>query len=140
MNVLGAIVAGLAGTAVMTMLMYAAPLMGMPKMDIAGMLGTMFVSKKQMAVVLGMIMHFVAGVIFALVYALLWSLGLGSATWWWGLIFGAVHGIIAIVMIPIIMRMHPRKPEMAGRPMVMAGQLMGHLVYGLVVALVYAAF
>ena len=40
MNVLGAIVAGLAGMIVMTMMMYAAPLMGMPKMDIAWMLGT----------------------------------------------------------------------------------------------------
>ena len=140
MNVLGAIVAGLAGTAVMTVLMYVAPMMGMPKMDIAGMLGTMFVSKRQTAMILGMIMHFMAGVIFALVYALLWSLGLGSATWWWGLIFGAVHGIIAIIMIPIIMRMHPREPEMAGGPMAIVGQLMGHLAYGLVVALVYAAF
>ena len=100
----------------------------------------MFVSNKKTAMVLGMIMHFMAGVIFALVYAFLWSLGLGSATWWWGLIFGAVHGVIAMVMIPILMRMHPRQPEMAGGPMVMVGQLMGDLVYGLVVALVYAAF
>lgn len=137
MNVLGAIVAGLAGTAVMTMMMYAAPLMGMPKMDIAGMLGTMVISKKETATVLGMVMHFMVGVIFALIYALLWSLGLGSAAWWWGLIFGAVHGVVAIVMIPIMMRMHPRAPEMASGPLVIAGQLMGHLAYGLVVALVY---
>lgn len=140
MNVLGAIVAGLAATAVMTMMMYAAPLMGMPKMDIAGMLGTMFVSKEKTARVVGMAMHFMMGVVFALIYALLWSLGLGSATWWWGLIFGAVHGFGAIVMIPILMRMHPRPLEMARGPLMMAGQLMGHLVYGLVVALVYGAF
>ena len=37
-------------------------------------------------------------------------------------------------------QVHPREPEMAGGPMVMVGQLMGHLVYGLVMALVYAAF
>jgi len=140
MNVLGAIIAGLAGTAVMTMVMYVAPLMGMPKMDIAGMLGSMFVSKKETAKVVGMVMHFMMGVVFALIYALLWSLGLGSATWWWGLIFGAVHGVVIIVMMPIMMRMHPRPPEMAGGPLVMVGQLMGHMIFGLVVALVYAAF
>jgi uncharacterized membrane protein YagU involved in acid resistance len=140
MNVLGAIIAGLAGTAVMTMLMYAAPLMGMPKMDIAGMLGSMFVSKKETATIVGLVLHFMMGVVFAIIYALLWSLGIGSATWWWGLIFGAVHTVVILMMMPIMMRMHPRPPEMAGGPMVMVGQLMGHLVFGLVVALVYSAF
>jgi uncharacterized membrane protein YagU involved in acid resistance len=140
MNVLGAIIAGLAGTAVMTMLMYAAPLMGMPKMDIAGMLGSMFVSKKETATIVGLILHFMMGVVFAIIYALLWSLGIGSPTWWWGLIFGAVHTVVILIMMPIMMRMHPRPPEMAGGPMVMVGQLMGHMVFGLVVALVYSAF
>lgn len=140
MNVLGAIIAGLAGTAVMTMMMYIAPRMGMPKMDMPRMLGTMFISRESTATALGMAIHFMMGAIFAIIYALVWNLGLGSATWWWGLIFGAVHGIIAIVMIPIMLRMHPRPPEMASGPLMMAGQMMGHLIYGLVVALVYGAF
>ena len=140
MDIAGAFVAGLAGTAVMTVLMYVAPMMGMPKMDIVGMLGSMFTTNKGVATVLGLIAHFMTGVVFALIYALLWSIGLGSATWLWGLVFGAVHGIVAIVMIPLLMRMHPRAPEMAGGAMAKAGMLMAHMVYGLVVALVYAAF
>jgi hypothetical protein len=67
-------------------------------------------------------------------------LGIGSATWLWGLIFGAVHGVVAIAMMPVMKRMHPNPPQMAGGSLVMVGQLMGHMVYGLVVALVYAAF
>ena len=140
MNIVGAIVAGLAGTAAMTVLMYVAPMMGMPKMDIVGMLGSLFTTNKGLATALGLMAHFVAGVVFAIIYALLWSVGIGSATWLWGLVFGAVHGIVAIVMVPLLMRMHPRAPEMAGGAMAKAGMLMAHLVYGLIVALVYAAF
>jgi len=42
MNVLAAIIAGLVGTVVLTMFMSMAPKMGMPKMDMVGMLGSMF--------------------------------------------------------------------------------------------------
>lgn len=140
MNVLGAIVAGLAGTAVMTVLMYLAPRMGMPGMDMPKMLGTMFITREETATAVGLVIHFMMGAIFAVIYALLWSLGVGSATWWWGLIFGAVHGLIAAGMMPIMLRMHPRPPEMSFGPVMIAGVLMAHLVYGLVVALVYAAF
>lgn len=140
MDWIGAIIAGLAGTAAMTVLMYVAPLMGMPKMDIIGMLGSMFTTSEGAAKALGLVIHFMMGVLFAIIYALIWSFGLGSATWLWGLIFGAIHGIGAIVVIPQAMRMHPRPPEMAGGTLAMVGQLMAHLVYGLVVALVYAAF
>jgi len=139
MNVLGAIIAGLAGTAVMTIMMYIAPRMGMPKMDMPRMLGTMFISKESTATALGMVIHFMMGAIFAVIYALLWNLGVGSATWWWGLIFGAVHGLIAAGMMPVILRMHPRPPEMSFGAVMIVGVLMAHLVYGLVVALVYAA-
>ena len=140
MDLVGAIVPGLAGTAAMTVLMYVAPMMGMPKMDIVGMLGSMFTTNKGLATVLGLIAHFMAGVVFAILYALLWSAGIGSATWVWGLVFGVVHGIVAIVMIPLLMRLHPRAPEMAGGLMAKAGMLVAHLIFGLVVALVYAAF
>lgn len=106
-------VGGLAGTAIMTMMMYIAPRMGMPKMDMPRMLGTMFISKEGSATALGMVIHLMMGAIFAIIYAWLWSLGLGSATWWWGLIFGAVHGIVAVVMMPVMLRMHPRPPDMS---------------------------
>lgn len=134
-----AIIAGLVGTAVMTALMYMAPRMGMPEMDIMGMLGTMVTADEGPAKPIGAVMHFMMGAIFAVIYALLWANVLGAATWLWGLIFGAVHGIIAIVTMPMMVRMHPRLPEMAMGPPMMAGLLMGHLVFGLVVVLVYGA-
>lgn len=140
MNIFGSIIAGLLGTLVMTLLMYLAPRMGMPKMDIIGMLGTMFTAGEGSARILGTFAHFMMGVIFAIIYALLWSLGIGSPTWLWGLIFGAVHGVVAIVMMPVMTKMHPRPPEMESGPLMVVGLLMGHLVFGLVVALTYSAF
>jgi len=130
----------LAATAAMTMLMYLAPRMGLPKMDIPGMLGSMFTSNKGTATGLGMVLHFMMGVIFALIYALVWSLGIGSPTWIWGLIFGALHAVGVIVVMPVIVRLHPRSPEVGSGPRAAVGILMAHLLFGLVVALVYAAF
>src|SRR3972149_1334072 len=126
MNIFGSIIAGLLGTLVMALLMIMAPRMGMPKMDIIGMLGTMFTASEGTARVLGILAHFMMGVIFAIIYALLWSFGIGSPTWLWGLIFGAVHGVVAMVMIPVVMRMHPRPTQMESGGMMVVGLLMGH--------------
>ena len=65
MNVLGAIVAGLAGTLIMTMVMVMAPRMGLPEMDIPGMLGSMFNAEGNRT--MGMVMHFMMGIIFAII-------------------------------------------------------------------------
>ncbi len=140
MNVIGAIIAGVVGTAVMTILMYVAPMMGMPKMDIIGMLGSMITTDKRQATGLGLAMHMMMGILFALVYALLWSAGVGGATALWGIVFGAIHTIAVLIVMPMMMRVHPRPPEMDSGPMTMMGQLVGHMVFGLVVALVYATF
>jgi len=139
MNLFAVIVAGLIGTAAMTILMMLAPIMGLPKMDIVGMLGSMFTTQPGPAKLIGLIIHFMMGVIFAFIYALLWQNGLGSPSWVWGLIFGFVHGIVAVVTMPMMMKTHPRPPAMQPGPKLMMGQIMGHLLFGLVVALTYAA-
>ncbi len=140
MNLVGAIVAGLVGTAVMTVLMYMAPAMGLPKMDVMGMLGSMFTERPESARGIGALAHFLMGAIFALVYAGLWNAGLGTPTAGWGILYGLVHGVIAILVMPMMMRMHPRPPHGPAGPATAMGQLLGHAVYGLVVALVYAAY
>lgn len=139
MNLLNAVLSSLAGTLVMTALMYMAPTMGMPKMDIIGMLGTMFTPNQSTARLMGIVAHFMMGAVFAIVYALLWSLGIGSPTWLWGVIFGAAHGVVAAMTMPMMMKMHPRPPQMDSGPMMMVGLLVGHMVFGLVVALTYSA-
>ncbi|MBI3244678.1 MAG: hypothetical protein HYZ49_20560 [Chloroflexi bacterium] len=149
MNIIGAIVAGVVGTIVMSMIMLMAPMMGMPKMAIWEMLGSMFSKDGNNA--LGWVMHFMMGVIFAVIYAALWAAGLGSATWAGGLVFGAAHWLIAGLMMGGVPMMHAgikagtvKAPGVLmlnmGGMMGFMGGLIGHVIYGLVVALVYGFF
>jgi len=151
MNIVGAIVAGLVGTAVMTMMMNMAPKMGMPKMDVVGMMSTMF--DKNGNKMMGLGMHFMMGVVFAIIYALLWNAGIGGGSTTGGLIltgaiFGAVHWLIAGLMMGGMNMMHAgvkagtvEAPGLYmmnnGGMMSFMGGLMGHVVFGIVVALVY---
>jgi len=148
MNLLAALVAGVVGTILMTMVMAMAPRMGLPKMDIIGMLGTMFGKPNR---TLGTSMHLMMGVIFAIVYAFLWDAGIGSATLLAGIVFGAAHWMITGMMMGGIPMMHVGIKSgnvpapglyMTNNVGVMAfvGGLIGHMVFGLVVALVYTLF
>ena len=148
MNVVSAITAGLTATLVMSMVMALAPKMGFPKMDIVGMLSTMF-SKKGIPA-LGWMMHLMMGVVFTLIYSFLWAQEIGSATWLTGLVFGAVHWLIVGLIMAMIPMMHVgiRSGEVkapglymtgnGGGVMAFVGGLMGHMIFGLVAALVYA--
>jgi len=149
MDILGAIVAGVVGTTVMTMVMMMAPKMGMPKMDIVGMLGSMFSADGNRMV--GMVMHFMMGIVFAIVYALLWNAGVGTVTLLWGVIFGTGHWLIAGVMMGSAAMMHAGvKAGTVNAPgvyminnggmMAFMGGLIGHVIFGMVVALVYGLF
>lgn len=153
MNVGMAVLVGLVATLVMTVLMYAANITGMVKMDIPLMLGTTVAEPGNTARLIGLGVHFMMGVIFALIYAALWS-GTGiapsAAT---GLLFGLVHGLAAGVAMGAMPVMHPRmsatsSPEGKTLPspgvfalnygvMAAAGVLMLHLVYGLGIGLLY---
>ena len=80
----------------------------------------------------------VVGLYCAMLYAGLWSIGIGSATWWWGLIFGVVHGALVILMLVVVLRRYPLLSEPLGSPRVMAAIMLDHIIFGIVVALVYS--
>lgn len=144
-----AIVAGLAATAIMTVLMYAARMMNM-EMDMPRMLGLMFSSPDNTGVVygLGIAIHFMMGAIFAIVYAALFEAFGISAGVLWGGVFGLGHGLIAGVAVSMMPVMHPRMSEgqvlAAPGPfavkwggMMPAGIIFAHIVFGIVVGAVY---
>ncbi|MDR7416446.1 MAG: hypothetical protein QN193_05650 [Armatimonadota bacterium] len=54
---------GLAGTAAMTVLMAMAPAMGMPRMNMMAVLGTMFLPEGLTASTLGAVVHFAMGIL-----------------------------------------------------------------------------
>ena len=149
MNIIGAIVAGLVGTIIISMVMMMAPKMGLPKMAIWEMLGAMFSPDGNVA--LGWAMHLMMGIVFGLIYAALWAAGLGSVSVVSGLIFGIVHWLVAGLMMGGMPMMHAGIKAGAvsapgvfmlknGGLMGFMGGLMGHAIFGVVVALVYGLF
>lgn len=125
------ILAGIIGTAIMTVVMMVAPMMGMPKMSppnmLSGMLG--------MPVVVGWIMHFMIGIMFAFAYTYLCIFKHKISNVW---LKGAVFGIIAFVFAQIMMKMMGMimpMPKMEGSMILMAmGSLIGHIIFGMAVA------
>src|SRR5712691_9710930 len=101
----------------MILLIYGGPFIRLSNIDVISILGSLATTNKQAAVTLGGAIHFTMGIAFALIYALLWSLGIGSATWWWGLIFGAIHGTLVLLLLALIILLYPRLSRMVGRPL-----------------------
>ena len=146
MNILSAVISGVVASLVFSMILWMAPKMGMPKMDIVSLLGSMFSTKVNL--VLGWMMHLMMGVIFALIYAFLWSRGVGAATWLGGLAFGAVQWLIVGMIMGMIPLMHigiksgaVKAPGLwmtnNGGLMAFMGGLVGHMIFGAVLAVSY---
>ncbi len=88
--------------------MVASQLLGLSRMDIPVMLGTMVVEDLDKARVVGLLIHLFNGQVFALLYAAAFAL-IGWSTWWLGALFGLVHGFAALtVIIPFLPGIHPR--------------------------------
>lgn len=161
---LPAVIAGIIGGAVMTVVMSVAKGMGMTEMDMSLVEGAFFTDDPQKAKTLGLMMHLVvmSGLVIGSIYALLFAaFGVtGGNAWWVGALFGIVHGLIGGAMMALLPAMHPR---MGGGGMTPAaamgsqsislrepglfatnygtktptGIMASHVAYGLVVGLVY---
>lgn len=138
LHIRDAIIAGSTGRMAMLLLIYGGPLLGLPRIDVVSMLGGFAAPNKQDAVTLGGAIHFTMGVLFALVYAGLWSLGIGSPTWWWGLIFGGVHGLLIFLMFLLVARRYSLRFQSFNQSQAMISIMLNHIVFGVVVALVYS--
>ncbi len=131
------ILAGFVATLVMTMIMYAAPMMGMPKMDIAAMLGS--VMSQQMpapmsgAWWMGMIMHFINGaIIFPLIYAYLLYGLLPGQPWMRGVLWGLILWFLAQAVVMPMMGMGFFAANSPQPTLSVMGSLIGHIIYGAV--------
>lgn len=143
MNITGAIIGGILGTlAMLTFFLVSPTRMGMFKLDIVGYVGSMFTASPNLARLIGLTILSFNGAMLAIFSAFLWDNHIGSATWVWGLIFGAVLGCLSLLVMLILDRIHPRPgdTEVASPQTIGVILWFGHLVYGLVTVLVYNAF
>jgi hypothetical protein len=107
--ILGALAGGLVGTIVLTTGSRLAQHLGWTRMDIPLLLGTMFTRDRGRATAIGYAIHFLNGLLFSLVYGLIFE-ATGRAGWLFGLVLGAAHGAFAgggllNVLLPVV---HPR--------------------------------
>ena len=109
MNVWGALAGGFVGTLVLTTALRAGNELNLTRMDLPFLLGTAFTSDRTRAKSLGYVLHFLAGLTFALIYYGIF-LAIGRSGWWLGAIFGLAHGLFSATalvdtLLPLI---HPR--------------------------------
>ena len=146
---------GFAATVILTTLMTATKHLGLTRVDIPFLLGTMFTPNRNKAHLYGFLAHLVMGWIFAFIYgAAFESTGLHS--WWFGMLIGFVHAAFVLsVGLQIVSTFHPRmaRPYQGptptrqleppgylalnygkGTPLV---TLLAHLVYGGILAVFY---
>jgi uncharacterized membrane protein YagU involved in acid resistance len=121
-----AILGGFVGTLALTFMMYkVAPMMGMAKMDIAGMIGQMLGGWT-----MGMVMHLVNGtLIFPLIYTFLAYRFLPGPPVVKGVVFGVALWLVTQLMLMPMMGAGLFSMK-AGGMMAAIASLVGHLVYG----------
>lgn len=125
------ILAGIIGTAIMTMIMFVAPMIGMPKMSppemLSGMMG--------LPIIVGWMMHFMVGITFALAYTFLFAPRVKiDNIYAKGAAFGFIVFIFAQIMMAMMGAMFPMPQPEGSMLLIMMGSIMGHIVFGMSVS------
>ena len=99
---------GFVATAALTGVMVGAQMLGLTRLDLPLMLGTIVTEDPDKARAAGFFIHLGIGQGFALGYAAVFAL-LGRATWWLGGLLGIVHvAIVLTVLVPWFVNRLPR--------------------------------
>jgi len=99
---------GFAGTVVLTSILSGSQGIGMTRMNIPYMLGTIFTPNRDKAKFIGFFLHFANGLIFSLIYVAAFQT-VGKSTWWFGAAIGLVQAIFVLtVALPMLPALHPR--------------------------------
>lgn len=109
MSIWAALAGGFAGTLVLTTMLSTASEFGLTRMDLPFLLGTILTSDRSRAKAVGYAMHFAIGLLFALVYFLVFN-AVDESGWALGALFGLIHGLFAsIALVNVLLpAIHPR--------------------------------
>jgi uncharacterized membrane protein YagU involved in acid resistance len=137
MNVTRAIATGVIATASMTALLLIEPAVGLPEIAIGQLLSTslsLTTALSSAGPAMGWVVHFGVGVLWALVYAAVVMQRLPGSPLVRGLIYGALVFVLAqALLLPLVGAGFFSR----GDPSMLAGGLLGHLVFGGVLGWVY---
>lgn len=115
MNVGSWLLWGFVSTVVLTTLMAVSQGLGLTRMNIPYLLGTMVTPDRGRAKVYGILIHLANGYLFSILYIAIFQ-SLEMATWWLGALIGAVHAVFLLTIGMWLMPgIHPRMAsEQAG--------------------------
>jgi hypothetical protein len=104
-----AVAGGFIGTLVLTTIIRAAGEMGLTRMDLPFLLGTMLTENRRHAKAIGYLLHVLLGLAFALLYVEFFQL-IGRSSWWVGALLGALHAVFVstVLVNELLPAVHPR--------------------------------
>lgn len=99
---------GFFATSIMTTVLYGSQGLGLSRISLPYLAGTMFTANPLVAEILGYITYLFGGWFFAAIYYFIF-VGLEVVNWWLGAFLGFLHGIfILAVALPLLPYIHPR--------------------------------
>jgi hypothetical protein len=99
---------GFVATVVLTAILAGSQGLGLTRMNIPYLLGTMFTPNRDRAKPIGTLVHLVNGWLFSLLYVAAFH-AWGQATWWLGALTGVVHaGFVLTAGMAMLPGLHPR--------------------------------
>ncbi|SRR6266542_3065253 len=118
MSIAAWLVWGFAATIVLTTLLAGSQGLGLTRMNVPYLLGSMLTPRRDRAKIYGFLMHLCVGWLLALIYVGAFHL-LHRATWWLGAAIGLIHGTFVLVAgLPALPGLHPRMANPHGGPTV----------------------
>jgi hypothetical protein len=136
---LSAIIIGIVGTALMTLFMYAMSYLTKRKVKVVKILGTMLtfqttrekgLSNSASAILTGLIVHYIIGILFAIVYLFSLQHAIIVPSLLYSLIYGFIAGIIGIGFWRLFFLIHPNPPSVSLKTYLL-DLVIGHVVFGL---------
>lgn len=108
MNVASIFLWGFVATVVLATVLASCQGLGLTRMSLPFMLGTIITSDRDRAMLWGTLVHMSNGWLFSCVYALVFE-ALGRTGWWLGALLGVGQGLFVLaVIMPLIPSAHPR--------------------------------
>jgi uncharacterized membrane protein YagU involved in acid resistance len=112
---------GFAGTVLLTTILAGTHGLGLTRMNIPYLVGTMFTPNRDRAKSLGVLVHVVNGWIFSFIYVAAFHLS-GGPTWWKGAAIGLVHALFVLTAgMAAMPGIHPRMASEQRGPTTLRG-------------------
>jgi uncharacterized membrane protein YagU involved in acid resistance len=100
---------GLVATVGMTTILQGSQGLGLSRLSLPFLLGTLFTADRRRANIVGFALYTLGGWAFAALYYLLFVTLDKVASWWLGAAFGGLHGLFLLaVVLPMLPSVHPR--------------------------------